>query len=113
MIPSRKGRPRICVLVGSDRISFVERAPGQKAYRYQGNCDFQQLITAAGLAWEWLDVVRYHRGEMTPRLERYNAVITLIADPDQNPKSLQFAARLQQNRFAHVLNAPTRVLPLR
>lgn len=104
---------RLLVVVGSDSQG-AQRADGK--VRISGNSDLYKLLPD-GLAFDQLNLAKqrsasrqFHRQHGAPDLSRFERVLNLVTDPDQNPKMLDMLQRLLRGYRGRVLNRPAAVV---
>lgn len=103
---------RLLLAVGSDREG-LRRDDGK--VRISGNSDLFKLLPKA-LAFEQLNLSRQrgatrqmHRRHAGPDLSRFDCVLNLVTDPDQNPTMLETLGRLLRGYRGRVVNRPEAV----
>lgn len=104
---------RLLLVVGSDGHG-VERPDGK--VRISGNSDIFKLLPDA-LAFEQLNLGmqrsasrQFLKQRGAPDLSRYECVLNLVTDPDQNPKTLEILRKLLRGYRGRVLNRPDAVI---
>lgn len=106
-----KAPARLLVVVGSDR---QPRASAGGRGRLDGNSDVSQLIADA-IASQQLNLSRQLAASRhllkhhAPDLSRYDCVLNLVTDPDQNPRTLEMLERLLRGYRGRVINRPQAV----
>ena len=100
-------RARLLVLVGADEGTKVNSAG---RYRVAGSSDIFKLIPESlkydrvNLRWQAL------RQGMRPDLGRYDCVLNLVTDPDQQPRTLEAVQKLLRGYRGRIVNRPEAVL---
>jgi hypothetical protein len=107
-----KPPPRLLVVVGSDR---PPRASASGRARLDGNSDVAQLIPAEIPSQQLnlskqLAASRHLLKQHAPDLSRYDCVLNLVTDPDQNPRTLEVLGKLLRGYRGRVINRPEAVL---
>ncbi len=104
---------RLLLVVGGDREK-PQRAAGK--VRIGGNSDLFRLLPTT-LALQQLNLGRQrgaarqlHRQHGAPDLSRFDCVVNMVTDPDQNPKMLDMLKRLLRGYSGRVINRPEAVL---
>jgi hypothetical protein len=103
---------KLLTVVGSDQPPAV--SAGGRA-RHRGNSDVSQLIEP-GIASEQLNLStqlsasRRMLKTHAPDLSRYDCVLNLVTDPDQNPRTLEILGKLLRGYRGRVINRPEPVL---
>jgi hypothetical protein len=101
------GQARLLVLVGVDEGTKVNSAG---RYRVAGSSDIFKLIPESikydrvNLRWQAL------RQGMRPELGRYDCVLNLVTDPDQQPRTLEAVQKLLRGYRGRAINRPDAVL---
>jgi glutathione synthase/RimK-type ligase-like ATP-grasp enzyme len=104
---------RLLLVVGSDALG-AQRADGK--VRISGNSDLYKLLPS-DLAFKQLNLAKQrsasrhlHRQDAVPDLSRFDCVVNLVTDPDQNPKMLDMLRRLLRGYGGRVVNRPDAVV---
>ena len=104
---STPGPPRLLGFVGADEGTKVDSSG---RYRVAGSSDVFKLIPdrvkydRVNLRWQVL------RQNMRPDLSRYDCVLNLVTDPDQQPRTLEAVRKLLRGYRGRVINRPDAVL---
>jgi glutathione synthase/RimK-type ligase-like ATP-grasp enzyme len=100
---------RIAYLVGSDTHSAIER--DELGIDTKGNTDFFRLRTRDPSGYARLHVTpHYFRQPVRYDLGKFDLLLNLVTDADQNPKVLANLVRLVEGFGGRVINPPHRVL---
>jgi glutathione synthase/RimK-type ligase-like ATP-grasp enzyme len=101
---------RIAYLAGSDFHDGVER-DDEVGLETRGNTDFFRLRTRDPAGYARLHVPPdYFRQNLRYDLSRFDVLVNLVTDPDQNPKVLANLARLVKGYPGRLINPPHLVL---
>ena len=99
----------IAYLVGTD--AETELAPDEAGLNAVGSTDMYRLRTRDPLAYARLQVTADHfEREVRYDLDRFDILLNLVTDPDQNPRVLGNLARLVEGYRGRLLNPPDKVL---
>ena len=100
---------RIAYLVGTDAHKAIE--PDEQGVATHGNTDFFRLRTRDPRGYARLHVTpNYFSQPVRYDLGRFDLLLNLVTDPDQNPKVLANLARLVKGYRGRVINPPDRIL---
>jgi glutathione synthase/RimK-type ligase-like ATP-grasp enzyme len=101
------GTARLLLVIGSDR-GLQANARGR--YHLEGGSDVFKLIPAS-VKFEKLNLHhRALRSNLRPDLSRFDCVVNLVTDPDQQPRTLDALAKLLRHYRGRVINRPEAVL---
>ena len=111
-LAASKPPARLLVVVGSDQ---QPRASAAGRARLDGNSDIAQLIPAEVPSQQLnlskqLAASRHLLKQHAPDLSRFDCVLNLVTDPDQNPRTLEVLGKLLRGYRGRVINRPEAVL---